>query len=438
MSPGRERQPSDAPRRALVFSGGGARGAYEAGVVRYILEELPKRLGHPVRFDIVCGTSVGAIHACYMAATAHLGAERGARLVDFWSSMRLDEVLPVSARDLIRLPRRLWGLRKVARAMRAGEAPERLYGLLNTVPLERVVLQAIPWRSIRSNVRAGRVDAVCVAATQIATGRVVVFIETRDRRISSWTRDPLIVPRATRLLPTHALASAAIPVLFPAVRVASTYYADGGLRLNTPLAPALRLGADRVLVVALRQSPQLANEAALADQRVENYASPLFLFGKVLNALLLDHLDADLARMNFLNEILEDGEKAYGAGFQDKLNEVSGRAGDLKLRKIHSVVVRPSADLGVLAGQILANLSESKTRSPLLRLAARNLTARWTFHRSGPALLPALRRRVPEPVGGAGVCRRPRAGGGTLRVLLRRTDWSVSACEATSSRGSGS
>jgi NTE family protein len=375
VSPGRERQPSDKPRRALVFSGGGARGAYEAGVVRYILEELPKRLGHPPHFDIVCGTSVGAIHACYMAATAHLGAERGARLVDFWSSMRLDEVLPVSIRDLIRLPRRMWGLRRVARAMRAGEAPERLYGLLNTVPLERVVLRAIPWRSIRSNVRAGRVDAVCVAATQIATGRVVVFIETRDRRISSWTRDPLIVPRATRLLPTHALASAAIPVLFPAVRVASTYYADGGIRLNTPLAPALRLGADRVLVVALRQGPSLANEAALADQRVENYASPLFLFGKVLNALLLDHLDTDLARMNFLNEILEDGEKAYGAGFQDKLNEVSGREGDLKLRKIHSVVVRPSADLGVLAGQILANLSESKTRSPLLRLAARNLTA---------------------------------------------------------------
>ena len=75
-------------------------------------------------------------------------------------------------------------------------------------------------------------------------------METRSRNIPSWTRDPTIVPRPTRLLPTHALASAAIPLLFPAVRVASTYYADGGLRLNTPLAPALRLGADRVLVVA--------------------------------------------------------------------------------------------------------------------------------------------------------------------------------------------
>jgi NTE family protein len=358
----------------LVFSGGGARGAYEAGVVHYILKELPRRLGHPVRVDILCGTSVGAIHACYMAATAHEGPERGGRLVDFWKSMRLDEVLPFSARDLLRLPGRLWGLRRVARAMRRGEAPERLYGLLNTVPLERLVLKAIPWRSIRSNVRDGRVDAVCVAATQIATGRVVVFIETRDRHISSWTRDPMIVPRATRLMPTHALASAAIPVLFPAVRVASTYYADGGLRLNTPLTPALRLGADRVMVVALRQNPGLAHEAAMTDQRVENYASPLFLFGKVLNALLLDHLETDLARMRFLNEIMDDGIKAYGPDFVDRLNQVSGREGDQQLRRIHDLVIRPSADLGVLAGQILSNLSESRARSPLLRLAARNLT----------------------------------------------------------------
>ncbi len=372
MAPSPQNRP---PRRALVFSGGGARGAYEAGVVHYLLKELPRRLGHPVRFDILCGTSVGAIHACYMAATAHEGPERGSRLVDFWKSMRLDEVLPVSVRDLLRLPRRLWGLRSVARAMRRGEAPERLYGLLNTAPLERVVLQAIPWRSIRSNVRDGRVSAVCVAATQIATGRVVVFIETKDRLISSWTRDPMIVPRATRLMPTHALASAAIPVLFPAVRVASTYYADGGLRLNTPLAPALRLGADRVMVVALRQNPGLAHEASMSDQRVENYASPVFLFGKVLNALLLDHLDTDLARMRFLNEVMDDGVKAYGPDFVDRLNQVSGREGDRQLRRIHDVVIRPSADLGLLAGQIVANLSENRTRSPLLRLAARSLSA---------------------------------------------------------------
>jgi NTE family protein len=362
------------PRRAIVFSGGGARGAYEAGVVRFILDDLPRRLGRPLRFEILCGTSVGAIHACYMAATAHEEVGRGAKLVDIWTSMRIDEILPFSARDLLSLPRRIFGIRRTAELMREGAAPERLYGLLHTEALERVVRDGIPWRHIRSNVRNGLVEAVCVPATQIGTGRVVVFMETHQRDIPRWTRDPSIVPRPTRLLPVHALASAAIPLLFPAVRVASTYYADGGLRLNTPLAPALRLGADRVLVVSLRQEARQASEAALAEQRVADYGSPLFLFGKVLNALMLDHLDTDLARMHVMNEMLSDGEKAFGPSFLERMNEVATRERGQAFRVIEDLVVRPSADLGLLAGQTLLNMSEETSRSPLVRLAARNLT----------------------------------------------------------------
>jgi NTE family protein len=342
-------------------------------VVRYLLEELPRRLGHKVEFDILCGTSVGAIHACFLAATAHEDARRGSRLVDFWTSMRIEEVLPLSRRDLLRLPRRILGLRRVVEAMRGGATPSRLYGLLNTGPLERLVLHAIPWRFIRQNVRDGRVDAVCVAATQVATGRVTIFMETREHAVPEWTRDPNILPRPTRLLPTHALASAAIPLLFPAVRVASTYYVDGGLRLNTPLAPALRLGADRVLVIALRPHPSQASEAALADQRVEDYGSPLYLFGKLLNALLLDHVDTDLARMHVMNEILEDGTAAFGPGFLDTINGEARKKGRHPFRPIRDLVIRPSADLAIMAGQILQNMGGERARSPLLRLASRNL-----------------------------------------------------------------
>jgi NTE family protein len=361
-------------RRAVVLSGGGARGAYEAGVIRYLVEELPRRLGHPVRFDILCGTSVGAIHACYLAATAHEDADRGARLVELWKSMQLDEVLPLSARDILSIPRRLLGLRRVAEAIRDGEAPERLYGVLNSQALERFVVRAVPWKHIRSNVRAGRVEAVCVAATQIATGRVAIFIENRDRQVSRWSRDPMIVARPTRLTPHHALASAAIPMLFPAVRIGDDYYADGGLRLNTPLAPALRLGADRVLVIALRQEPREAHEAAMMEQRVEDYANPIFLFGKVLNALLLDPIDADLARMRLMNEILEDGEKAYGAEFLDRINAVANRERANPFKRIEDLVIRPSEDLGRLAGQVLESMSRDDLTSPLLRFAARGLS----------------------------------------------------------------
>ena len=357
-----------------MLSGGGARGAYEAGVLRYLLEELPLRLGHPPRIDIVTGSSVGAIHACFLAATAHEDAARASRLVDFWTSMRIEEVLPLSRRDLLSLPRRILGVRRVVEAMRGGATPSRIYWLLNTGPLERLVLHAIPWRFIRQNVRDGRVDAVCVAATQIATGRVTIFMETREHAVPQWTRDPNILPRPTRLLPTHALASAAIPLLFPAVRVASTYYVDGGLRLNSPLAPALRLGADRVLVVALRPHPRQASEAALAEQRVQDYGSPLFLFGKLLNALLLDHVDTDLARMHVMNEILDDGRAAYGPAFLDTLNAQALKNGRHPFRPIRDLVIRPSADLAIMAGQILQGMGGERARSPLLRLAARNLT----------------------------------------------------------------
>ena len=361
------------PRRAIVFSGGGARGAYEAGVVRYLTEELPRRLGHPIEFDIVCGTSVGAIHACFLAATADWGSGRGDRLIDFWKSFEIEKVFPFSTRDLISLPRRVLGLRRMAETLRSGLPPERLFGLFDTRPLERLVVRAIPWRSIRTNVRQNRLQALCVAATEIATGRVVVFIETTDPQLPSWTRDPTVASRVTRVLPSHALASAAIPVLFPAVRVGSTYYADGGLRLNTPLSPALRLGADRVLVIALRPSTRRQHETILAEHRVEDYASPAFLYGKILNALLLDHLDTDLARMHVMNEILSDGASAYGPDFIERINEVAKRERGQEFRRIDDLVIRPSADLGLLAGQILKNLSEAPSRSPLIRLAARNL-----------------------------------------------------------------
>jgi NTE family protein len=170
-------------------------------------------------------------------------------------------------------------------------------------------------------------------------------------------------------------------MLFPAVRIEGNYYADGGLRLNTPLAPALRLGADRVLVIALRQDPRETHEATMIKQRVEDYANPIFLFGKVLNALLLDPVDADLARMRLMNEILEDGEKAYGAEFLDRINTVTDRERATPFKKIEDLVIRPSADLGQLAGQVLENMSQEHLNSPLLRFAARSVS-------SGPGLTP--------------------------------------------------
>jgi NTE family protein len=364
------------PRRALVFSGGGARGAYEAGVVRYLVEELPRRIGKPVKFDILCGTSVGAIHACYMAATAQQGPSRGIQLVDFWRSMKIEHVLPFTRRDVFDLARRVVGVRRMAEVFRGASVPDRIYGMLNTRALERMVVRAVPWRRIRSNVNEGHVQAVAVAATEIATGRVVVFLESRERDLPGWLPDPSIVPELTHLRPTHALASAAIPLLFPAVRIANSFYADGGLRLNTPLAPAIRLGADKILVVALRRHTRHATEATLATHRVDDYANPFYLFGKLLNAILLDHMDGDIARMRVMNEMIRDGERAFGPSYLDRLNAVSQEHRGQRFRVIDELVIRPSADLGTLASDVLQSIPQASLRSPLFRLAMRGLGAR--------------------------------------------------------------
>jgi len=358
-----------------VLSGGGARGAYEAGVLRYLLVDFPRRTGLRADFDIVCGTSVGAIHACFLAATAHLQEERGELLLKIWEDLRVDEVFRFSTTDIIGLPGKIFGARRVAEQLRAGQRPDRLFGLLDTSPLEQLVFKSIPWREIRRNLREERLEAVCVAATQIATGRAVVFVEQKERSLPPWADQENVRMQAIRLLPVHALASAAIPLLFPAVRVGARYYADGGLRLNTPMAPAVRLGANRVLVIGLSHGVGPDVSEALAQQRTEGFGSPMFLFGKVLNALLLSPIDTDLARMHFINQLLENGEKTYGADFLERMNEQSRKQGGRPVQRIDDLTIRPSVDLGIIAGELLqgqrGNLEPSRFMRFFLRAFGR-------------------------------------------------------------------
>ncbi len=340
-------------KRAVVLSGGGARGAYEAGVLRFILDDLPARTGITPEFEIVCGTSVGAIHACYLAATADQREGRGEGLVEIWNRMRVHEIFDFTARDFLRLPRRMLGVKRVAQQLREGQRPDRLYGLLDTGPLERLVLESIPWDGIRRNLRAGHVDTVCVAATQIATGRAVVFCDSERKSLPAWTEDSNLRMQRIRLSPLHALASAAIPLLFPSVRVGARYYADGGLRLNTPLAPAVRLGADKILVIGLTHQLEASANEASAQQRTAEFGNPMYLFGKVLNALMLSPIETDVYRLKFVNDILEAGQRAYGPEFFERLNAELNPTGERQLKRIDDLVIRPSEDLGRLASEVV-------------------------------------------------------------------------------------
>jgi NTE family protein len=363
----------DPPRIALVMSGGGARGAYEAGVLSYILDELRPRLGRPVPFDIITGTSVGAVHACYMAACDQSAAD-GQQLIELWRSLSLDAVFSLGASDLWRVPWELLGLRSVTRLLpaRGDKIPERIPGLFETGWLETLVAERVDWDRLERNLAEDRLHALAVAATEIATGRSVVFVHTKSGKLPRWARDPFVVARAARIGPAHALASAAIPLIFPAVRIDRTFYCDGGLRLNTPLAPALRLGADRVLVIGLRYGRSPEDEDRLARAREAHYSSPTYMLGKALNALLLDRIEYDVDRMRLFNAILERGVEAYGAGFLKTINEPIIEQRNTPYRIIRNVMVRPSKDLGVLAGECLRHQSTNSTlRSWLSRNVVR-------------------------------------------------------------------
>jgi NTE family protein len=366
--------PTDTPTVAVVMSGGGARGAYEAGVLEYVLDELPKRLGRPVRFDIVTGTSVGAIHACYVAAT-QADAGSGRQLAEIWRSLTLDTVFPVRATDLVRVPWRLSGLGRVGTLLPGGDdaAPERLPGLFDTRWLDSIVLEHVPWTHIRRNIEAGELRALAIAATEIATGRSVVFVENGDgEHAIDWGRDPFVVARPARIGPQHALASAAIPLLFAAIRIGRTYFCDGGLRLNTPLAPALRLGADRVLVIGLRHPATQEEEDRIARRRIASFNSPTYLAGKALNALLLDRIETDVDRMRLFNEILQTGIDTYGEEFLARINEPIVRLRNRPYRIVRDVFLRPSEDLGVIASEAMrADVHSHGMRSWLSQNVAR-------------------------------------------------------------------
>jgi NTE family protein len=333
----------------VVLSGGGSRGAYEAGVIQYLREDLPRRLGRPIPIDIVSGTSVGAINATFLAATNDDPAGQARRLVDHWEALRLEALIGLKMKDLARAVRLLFG------GEPAPPAPGsyRYGGLLDTGGLERFVVQAIPWRGIDRNLRSGAVHALTVSATHVGSGHTVVFLSSREPvPPGGWSRDPFTRHRAARIGPRHVLASAAIPLLFPAVKIGHEFFTDGGLRQNTPMSPALRLGADRLLVVSLRHLD--SGGAQLERERTIAYPKPLFIAGKALNALLLDRTDYDLDRMQRLNAVMLAGERAFGPEFIDVMNAELIRLRGAPLRVVEAVHIRPSVDIGAIAADFVA------------------------------------------------------------------------------------
>lgn len=328
---------------ALVLAGGAARGAYEVGVVQHLIEDVSKELGCDVPLDILCGTSVGALNACALAAFAEAPRERAARLVDVWTRLRVEELVQPDLRGLLSMGRR-W----VRGDRDAGPSSPREGGLVDPQGLERLIEREIPFAAIDDNLRRGHLDALTVSTTHVASGRTVVYVHRAALDLPPWSHDPTVAPRAARITARHAFASAAVPILFRPVLLDGEFHCDGGLRQNVPLSPARRLGACGVIVV----NPRFIKPPAAEIRREsEPFPGPLSLLGKTLNALLLDRVDTDLARLSSINEILEAGRRSYGEGFVERINEALGYAEGRGLRTMRTLLIRASEDIGQLAAR---------------------------------------------------------------------------------------
>jgi NTE family protein len=332
-------------RVAFVLAGGAARGAYEVGILSYVFTDVVRALGRKISLDILCGTSVGAINACALAASADDPSLAVDRLVREWTALRLPTLVRANTREILALIRSFIAPHHVP--VRPGQV--RQGGVLDPTGIERIVHAAIDFPKIRDHLRAGRLRALTISTTDVATGKTVIFLERSEPGQPRWSRDPTIAVRATEIQAEHALASAAVPFLFPAVRIDDAFYCDGGLRQNVPLSPARRLGADGLLVVNPRYIG--APTPKLKKENEASYPGPLFLAGKALNALLLDRIDNDISRLRRINDILEAGMRRYGPSFVDELNAelaVGSRVSDVRpLRVVH---IRASADIGAAAG----------------------------------------------------------------------------------------
>jgi NTE family protein len=339
---------------ALVLAGGGARGAYEVGALSVLLPELEARGERP---SIILGTSAGALNAAYLAANAQLAvADLLPTALQIWESISWGMVV----RPLISGA----SLRRVGAYLgeAVGVPGVRLVSLLDPAPLRRTVAQRVDFDQLARNVAAGAVSAAGVVTTSARTGRSVVFhagggSPPRDRRRA-------IDYVTASIAEDHVLASAAIPVIFPAVEVqrpapARGWYIDGGTRMNTPIKPALAFGAGRVVVIAL-------NSLAPGPARPAGSARPDALLGagQVLLGLLEDQLVSDLQTLAGVNDLVT----ASGA------TELAGK------RQVPYIVIAPRTrtTIGEIALRVIRECCSgpvNAVRSPDLAFLARLLAA---------------------------------------------------------------
>ena len=347
---------ADKPKVGLILAGGGARAAYQVGVLKAVAEMLPPDCPNP--FPILSGTSAGAINATTLAIYATRFHEGVRRLVHVWQNFHVDQVFRADAPGVLAN-----GLRWFAAMMAAGLGRRNPHALLDRAPLRRLLYRTMPLARIQEAINAGALHALSITASGYGSGQSVSFFQGAPS-LATWKRARRVGSAANITL-DHLMASSAIPFVFAAVKINREYFGDGSMRQMAPISSALHLGADRVLVVGVRQ------EAASTAVRVEadEYPSIAQIAGHVLNSIFLDSLEADLERLQRINKTIS------------LIPAHHLRESGVTLRGVDVLVISPSEDLEKIAARHAHRLPRS------IRFLLRGLGA---FNRNGSNLVSYL------------------------------------------------
>jgi NTE family protein len=313
----------------LVLSGGGARAAYQVGAIRAVTEILAQKTSP---FSIMTGVSAGAINSTALAIGADDFAAATELLADTWMSLTPERVYRTDVPSLTGL-----GVRWLKDLTTGGVlGKSRATYLLDTAPLHELLHAALDTNRLRLHFASGVLRGAAVSVTNYLTGTTVTFYDG-DPSIKPWVRHGRIAVREA-IGVDHVFASAAIPIFFPPVRVDGKLYGDGGVRMTAPISPAIHLGADKIVAIGIRYFRSAEQTLAMNRDITAESISVAQIAGVLLNAVFLDSLDNDMERLERVNRTL---------GF---ISEENRRKNPDVLRRIPALTLRPSQDLGRLAG----------------------------------------------------------------------------------------
>lgn len=310
----------------LILSGGGARAAYQVGVLKGINKILPSKLPNP--YDIISGTSAGAINGIALASFADNYRIGVRHLERIWGSFECEQVYRTD------FPGVSYSLARLVRTLIIGRRFKNdIVSVLDNTPLTELLQDAIHFDNIQKNIDNNHLHAITVNCSSLSSGESISFFQGHYS-INNWER-PRRKGIRSRLTLNHLLASSAIPMIFPARKIHREYYADGAVRQQAPLSPALHLGAEKILVIGVSgESNKIKKEEILSP-----YPSPARIMGHMLNAAFLDSMESDVARLHRINRTVS------------KIPEKVRNKEEMELKHVGILEIKPSFSIDEIAGK---------------------------------------------------------------------------------------